>query len=72
VRVTRSEPTTAALTKTLTRGALSTRMVSLGIHLQAAVLAAKRVPVVPHPRKRSTPEITSKSPDPTSLQDNHR
>lgn len=54
MRVTRSEPTSAALTRTLTRGALSTRIVSLGIHLQAARLAAKGVPFVPHPRKRNS------------------
>jgi DUF1365 family protein len=54
VLVTRSEPTSSALTRTLTRGAFSTRIVSLGIHAQAARLAAKRVPFVPHPRKRSS------------------
>lgn len=54
VRVTRSEPTPAALTRALTQGALSTRIVSLGIHAQAARLAAKRVPFVSHPRKRSS------------------
>lgn len=54
LRVTRMEPTSAALTRTLTRGAFATRMVSLGIHLQAARLAAKRVPFVPHPKKRSS------------------
>jgi DUF1365 family protein len=54
VRVTRSEPTPAALTRALTRGALSTRIVSLAIHAQAARLAAKGVPFVSHPRKRSS------------------
>ncbi len=54
VRVTRSEPTATALTQALTRGALSTRVVSLAIHAQAARLAAKGVPFVSHPRKRST------------------
>lgn len=52
VRVTREAPTSAALGRALTRGALSTRTLSFAIHAQAARLAAKGVPFVPHPRKR--------------------
>lgn len=52
VRVDREAPTSAALGRALTRGALSTRTVSFAIHAQALRLAAKRVPFVPHPRKR--------------------
>jgi DUF1365 family protein len=53
LRVTRSVPTPSVLTRALTRGALSTRLVSFAIHSQAIRLAAKRVPFIPHPRKRA-------------------
>ncbi len=52
LRVGRERPTASALGRALTRGALSTRTVSFAIHAQAARLAAKGVPFVPHPRKR--------------------
>ena len=55
VRVTREAPTRATLGRALTRGALSTRTVSVAIHAQAARLAAKRLPFVSHPRKRPAP-----------------
>ncbi len=53
VRVTRTEPTPSALTRSLFRHGLSTRRVSLGIHSQALRLSLKRVPFVPHPKRHS-------------------
>ncbi|NNF55410.1 MAG: DUF1365 family protein [Acidimicrobiales bacterium] len=53
VRVTRTEPTPGALTRSLFRHALSTRRVSFGIHSQALRLGLKRVPFVPHPKRHS-------------------
>ena len=50
--VERRPPTTAALTAALARHPLATHRVSLGIHVQAARLVAKRVPFVPHPKRR--------------------
>ncbi len=49
---------TRALRRSLLGAPLSTIRVSLGIHVQAARLAAKRVPFVPHPSKIPQ-EITS-------------
>ncbi len=59
VRVTRQDPTPAALGRALFRDALSTRRVSFGIHAQALRLAAKRVRFVAHPsrRKNRSPEL---------------
>jgi uncharacterized protein len=53
--------TDAALLGTLVRHPLLTMRVSLGIHAQAVRLWRKRVPVQPHPRKRSAPEEVSTS-----------
>lgn len=48
------EPATPrAMTSTLYRNPLPTQRVSLGIHWQAARLARKRIPFVPHPEKRT-------------------
>ncbi|MGI9597090.1 MAG: DUF1365 domain-containing protein [Acidimicrobiales bacterium] len=47
------EPTATAMTTALYRNPLPTHRVSLGIHLQAARLLGKRVPFVPHPRRKS-------------------
>ncbi|NNE95701.1 MAG: DUF1365 domain-containing protein [Acidimicrobiales bacterium] len=58
LRVMRLEASKAAMTRALTRGALSTRIVSFAIHAQAVKLTLKRVPIVAHPRKR-----TVESPD---------
>lgn len=43
----------SALTSALFRRVASTHRVSLGIHWQALRLWLRRVPVVPHPRKRA-------------------
>lgn len=54
--VLRCDPATPrALRRDLLRRPLSTPLVSIGIHLQAARLAAKRVPFVAHPSKRGRP-----------------
>ncbi len=54
VRVRRSEPTRAALHRTLLNDPFATRRVSLAIHTQAARLLAKGVPFVPHPRTKAS------------------
>jgi uncharacterized protein len=54
--VERVPATRSALTRALFRPALSTHRVSWGIHWQALRLWLKRVPFVPHPRKR---EVTA-------------
>lgn len=59
--VTRREPTSSALGRSVVVDSLRTRHVSAAIHAQAAKLAAKRVPFVPHPRTQS-PTSTKKEP----------
>ena len=51
----RAPVTRPALTRALVRPLLSTHRVSWGIHWQALKLWWKRVPFVPHPRKREAP-----------------
>lgn len=51
-RMTRDTATAKNMGRSLLRAPMSTRQVSTGIHAQAARLAAKRVPFVPHPKKR--------------------
>lgn len=46
------QPTPRTMTRALYRNPVPTHRVSLGIHWQAARLAAKRVPFISHPRKR--------------------
>jgi DUF1365 family protein len=52
VVVDRRPPTRANLGAALVRAPLSTHRVSLGIHTQAARLLAKKVPFVPHPKRK--------------------
>lgn len=55
VRLTRRQPTRQILARTLAHDRFPTHRVSAGIHWQAAQLAAKRVPFVPHPKRKHSP-----------------
>ncbi|MGH1504457.1 MAG: DUF1365 domain-containing protein [Acidimicrobiales bacterium] len=73
LRTERRRATAETLAHDLFAAFVPTHRVSIGIHVEAARLAWKRVPFVPHPRRRSTAPAGAHSdpaaPDPTATTD---